>query len=226
MSLQETDKKYIANTYNRFPVSIVSGKGSVVKDENGKDTQQMKVLASCGNDRLGGKDWDDVLYTMLLEKYCIEAGINEEELYDQDKLEIKQKVEKIKRSLTSVTSARENFKINGRIAKIVITRDEFEEETKDLVSQTMSLLDRALQEAKDVKIDKVLLVGGSTYMPMIWSAVAERFPGLVQREDPEQAVAKGAAVYASILVNEIGKEYNIGIGTNIAFLWRRCIHAV
>lgn len=37
MSLQETDKKYIANTYNRFPVSIVSGKGSVVKDENGKE---------------------------------------------------------------------------------------------------------------------------------------------------------------------------------------------
>lgn len=179
---------------------------SMIKDENGKDTQQMKVLASCGNDRLGGKDWDDVLYTMLLEKYCIEVGINEEELYDQDKLEIKQKVEKIKRSLTSVTSARENFKINGRITKIVVTRNEFEEETKDLVSQTMSSLDRALQEAKDVKIDKVLLVGGSTYMPMIWSAVAERFPGLVQREDPEQAVAKGAAVYASILVNEIGKE--------------------
>lgn len=187
-----------------FDVTIFSM--SMIKDKNGNDTQQMKVLASCGNDRLGGKDWDDILYEMFLEKYCMESEINEEELYDQDKLEIKHVVEKAKQKLSSLTSIRERFKINGRITEIVVTRDEFKETTKHMVLQTMNLLDHALQEAKNVEIDKVLLVGGSTYMPMIRNAVEERFPGLVQCEDPDKAVAKGAAIYASILVNEIEKE--------------------
>ena len=63
----------------------------------------------------------------------------------------------------------------------------------------MNFVDSTLAKVPDAVIDTVLLVGGSTYMPMIKNAVEEKFPGKVQQHDPDQAVAKGAAIYASML---------------------------
>ena len=92
--------------------------------------------------------------------------------------------------------------MNGSRTEITIKRSDFEAMTSDKVAQTMNFVDSTLQKVPDVEIDTVLLVGGSTYMPMIQNAVEAKFPGKVQQHDPDQAVAKGAAIYASMLVVE------------------------
>lgn len=183
-----------------FDVTVLNM--SIVKDENGNNKQQMRVLASSGNDKLGGKDWDDILFNILLDRYCQEIGMDPSELDADTRQSVRSKVEKTKKNLSQTDSAKVKIKSDAGPINIVVTREEFEEATRHLVAQTIDLLDVALREAGDVNIDKVLLVGGSTNMPMIKNVVEEKFPGLVQVEDPDRAVAKGAAVYASILVGD------------------------
>lgn len=183
-----------------FDVTVLNM--SIVKDESGNNKQQMRVLASSGNDRLGGKDWDDILYAILLDRYCQEIGMEADDLDADTRQSVRSRVEKTKKNLSQTDSAKVKIKSDAGPINIIVTREEFEEATRHLVAQTIDLLDVALREAGDVNIDKVLLVGGSTNMPMIKAVVEEKFPGLVQVEDPDRAVAKGAAVYASILVEE------------------------
>lgn len=183
-----------------FDVTVLNM--SIEKDDAGNNKQQMKVLASSGNDRLGGKDWDEILYNILLDRYCQEIGLDPSDLEGDTRQSVRSKVEKTKKNLSQTDLAKVKVKSEAGPITIVVTREEFEEATRHLVAQTIDLLNVALNEAGDIKIDKVLLVGGSTNMPMIKKVVEDKFPGLVQVEDPERAVAKGAAVYASILVGE------------------------
>lgn len=183
-----------------FDVTVLNM--SIEKDSMGNNKQQMRVLASSGNDKLGGKDWDDILYNILLDRFCQEIGMDLSDLDADTRQSVRSKVEKTKKNLSQTDSAKVKIKSDAGPINIVVTRNEFEEATRHLVAQTIDLLDVALNDAGDVKIDKVLLVGGSTNMPMIKKIVENKFPGLVQVEDPERAVAKGAAVYASILVSE------------------------
>lgn len=183
-----------------FDVTILAMSNE--KDDNGNDRRQMRVLASTGNDRLGGKDWDDILFSILLDRYCQEIGMSADELEGEIRQSVRSKVEKTKKNLSQTDSAKVKIKSDAGPINIVVTREEFEEATRHLVAQTIDLLDVALNEAGDITIDKVLLVGGSTNMPMIKSIVESKFPGIVQIEDPDRAVAKGAAIYASILVGE------------------------
>lgn len=180
-----------------FDVTVL--RMSMVKDESGSDIRQMKVLASTGNDRLGGKDWDDILYHIVLDRYCQETGESADELDADTRQSIRGKVEKGKKTLSEKNSVKVRLKSS---VNVEVTREEFEEATRHLVAQTIDLLEVALREAGDVTIDKVLLVGGSTKMPMIRTVMEEKFPGRVRMEDPDLAVAKGAAIYASILVEE------------------------
>lgn len=186
-----------------FDVTVL--RMSMTKEENGNDKQHLKILSSTGNDMLGGKDWDDRLYNILLDKFCQEAGTSEDDLEADTRQSIRSMVEEIKIKLSQRESAKGKIRADtGELLDIVVARAEFEEATRNLVAQTMDLLNKALEEAGlgEKDIDKVLLVGGSTWMPMIRTAVKEKFPGIVQIEDPDRAVAKGAAIYASILVEE------------------------
>ena len=88
--------------------------------------------------------------------------------------------------------------------EITVKRSDFEQMTSDIVAKTMNFVDATLEKVPAEAIDTVLLVGGSTYMPMIINAVEAKFPSKVQQHDPDQAVAKGAAIYASMLVEEVG----------------------
>jgi molecular chaperone DnaK (HSP70) len=88
-------------------------------------------------------------------------------------------------------------------SRIKITREEFEDMTKDLLDKTMSFIDRILSKANldESKIDKLLLVGGSSFMPMVQNTVKARFgEEKVIQHDPNLAVAKGAALYAAMTV--------------------------
>ncbi len=183
-----------------FDVTIV--KMSMHPGPDGKDVQKVKVVATGGNDMLGGKDWDDKLYEYILSKCCEENGVQPDDIDVDTKQSIRSQVEKTKKKLSNVASAKVKVNVNGSMTAVEITREDFENMTADLVSQTMDYVQNVLEKSKNVEIDTVLLVGGSTFMPMIRKAVEDKFPGKVQIEDPDRAVAKGAAIYASMIVDE------------------------
>ena len=185
-----------------FDVTLV--KMSMTRNETGKDVQKINVLATGGDDKLGGKDWDDKLFEYILNACCEENGLTPQEIEAETRQDIRSKVEEAKRKLSKKQSAKVRIDVNGSRTEITIKRSDFESMTADKVAQTMNFVESTLQKVPGVEVDTVLLVGGSTYMPMIKNAVEEKFPGKVQQHDPDQAVAKGAAIYASMLVVEEG----------------------
>lgn len=185
-----------------FDVTVV--KMSMAQNDAGNDVQKITVLATGGDDRLGGKDWDDRLYNHILHACCDENGLTPEEIEAETRQDIRSKVEEAKRKLSKKQSAKVRIDVNGSRTEITVTRKDFENMTGDIVAKAMNFVDATLEKVPAEAIDTVLLVGGSTYMPMIKNAVEAKFPGKVQQHDPDQAVAKGAAIYASMLVEEVG----------------------
>lgn len=185
-----------------FDVTVV--KMSMTQNNSGRDVQKITVLATGGDDRLGGKDWDDRLFNYILHACCDENGLTPEEIEAETRQDIRSKVEEAKRKLSKKQSAKIRIDVNGSRTEINVKRSDFEQMTSDIVAKTMNFVDATLEKVPNVEIDTVLLVGGSTYMPMITEAVEAKFPGKVQQHDPDQAVAKGAAIYASMLVEEVG----------------------
>ncbi|MBR6337845.1 MAG: Hsp70 family protein [Ruminococcus sp.] len=167
---------------------------------DGEEVQHAVVLCSDGSDMLGGKDWDDVLYQKLEGVLCEENGIEPSDLEPEDRQAIRSQIEKTKRKLSRADSCDVRIPYNGSITRITVTREEFESLTSALVDKTMSFVENVIGRLNGQEVDTVLLVGGSTMMPMIQRAVEARFPGKVQQEDPHRAVAKGAAIYASLLM--------------------------
>ncbi|MBQ4402980.1 MAG: Hsp70 family protein [Selenomonadaceae bacterium] len=185
-----------------FDVTVL--KMSMTQNDSGRDVQKITVLATDGDDVLGGKDWDDKLYNHILHACCDENGLTPEEIEAETRQDIRSKVEEAKRKLSKKQSAKVRIDVNGSRTEITVKRADFEQMTSDLVAKTMNFVDAILDKVPAAEIDTVLLVGGSTYMPMIINAVEGKFPGKVQQHDPDQAVAKGAAIYASMLVEEVG----------------------
>ena len=185
-----------------FDVTLV--KMSMTRNEQGKDVQKINVLATGGDDRLGGKDWDDKLFEYILNACCEENGLTPQDIEAETRQDIRSKVEEVKRKLSKKQSSKVRIDVSGSRTEITVKRADFENMTADKVAQTMNFVESTLQKVPGVEVDTVLLVGGSTYMPMIQNAVEARFPGKVQQHDPDQAVAKGAAIYASMLVVEEG----------------------
>ncbi len=191
-----------------FDVTIV--KMSMVLNSEGNEVQRVSVVATGGNDLLGGKDWDDKLFDHILQACCDENALTPDEIDPETRQAIRSRVETAKKKLTNAESAKVKVSVNGAMTTVTITREEFEALTADKVAQTMTYVEDVLGKAGNIEIDTVLLVGGSTFMPMIRSAVEARFPGKVQLEDPDRAVAKGAAIYASMLVDEYNAEPESG----------------
>ncbi len=183
-----------------FDVTIV--KMSLVMNADGNEVQKVTVITTGGNDELGGKDWDDKLFDHILHACCEENGLTPDEIDVETRQLIRSRVETTKKKLSNAETAKVKINVNGAMTTINITREEFENLTSDKVAQTMTYVEDTLQKAGNIDIDTVLLVGGSTFMPMIRNAVEARFPGKVQIEDPDRAVAKGAAICASMLVEE------------------------
>ncbi len=183
-----------------FDVTIV--KMSLVMNADGNEVQKVTVITTGGNDELGGKDWDDKLFDHILQACCDENGLTPDEIDVETRQLIRSRVETTKKKLSNAETAKVKINVNGAMTTINISREEFENLTSDKVAQTMTYVEDTLQKAGNIEIDTVLLVGGSTFMPMIRNAVEARFPGKVQIEDPDRAVAKGAAICASMLVEE------------------------
>lgn len=166
-----------------FDVSILKFHGGIV------DT-----LSTRGDHHLGGADWDAALARIATKK--IGADFDDMPKAEQNKLMLV--AEDCKKMLTETESATMQFNYKG-IKNVEVTRAEFEDATLDLMIKTKLLLEEALDAANLTAgaIDEIILVGGSSRMPMVDKLVSELFSIKAKIADPDMAVAKGAALTAS-----------------------------
>ena len=171
-------------------------------DESGKAF--IDIIKTGGNDRLGGIDWDARMYDYMCEKYAFENGVSHDDMELELQQKIKAQIEQAKKDLSTLQKKSYTISYDGDRTRIELTREDFESRTQDLVEQTMDFVTHLLDDSgvSSDNVDVVLLVGGSTKMPMIRTAVEVMFPGKVRVEDPDLAVAKGAALAAAIEWNE------------------------
>ena len=170
-----------------------------------------EVLATNGNNRLGGDDFDQRIMDYLCDVFRKENGID----LRNDRMamqRLKEAAEKAKIELSGVTTTNINLPFitadatGPKHLDMTLTRAKFEELTADLVEKTMGPTRQAMQDAglTPEKIDKVLLVGGATRMPAVQEAVRkylnkEPFKGI----NPDECVAIGAAIQAGVLTGEV-----------------------
>lgn len=176
-----------------FDVTIMEVKG-----------QEMKILATNGDHRLGGKDWDDKIIIHAAEGFESEHGENP--LTDLSAyLDIQTRAVDAKIQLSTLNRATIITNYAGKSHRIELTRQEFEEMTNNLVERCRSLVDLVLHEITFTtdQIDKVLLVGGSTRLPMIQNMLTEHFGKPPETSgNPDEAVAIGAAVMGELIQSE------------------------
>ena len=158
----------------------------------------IKVICSDGDHDLGGKDWDGYLVQVISNK--IIESVGEVEFDESAQQELRLNAENMKKALTGKQKAKAVFyKVEGS-PKIEVTRDEFNRATESLLNSTLSKTEDAIKIAADKgygKIDEILLVGGSTKMPQVKEALSEKYRDCkIQFLEPDEAVAKGAAIHA------------------------------
>lgn len=183
-----------------FDVSII---------EMGDGVQE--VLATAGNNRLGGDDFDKRIMDWMISSFKQETGID----LSGDKMamqRLKEAAEKAKIELSGMTSSAINLPFitadatGPKHLDLTLTRAKFNELTADLVEMTMGPVRQALSDSglKIDEINKVLLVGGSSRIPAVQEAVKkftgkEPFKGI----NPDECVAIGAALQAGVLGGEV-----------------------
>jgi molecular chaperone DnaK len=160
----------------------------------------IRVVATGGDHRLGGADWDQRMVQLLASRFQEENSEAPDPL-DDDLIaaELRLEAEEAKRALTARESITQVMKAGSVRAAVSITRVDFEQATQDLLESTIDFTRDTLEKARErgvEQIDRVLLVGGSSFMPAVKRRLEEAFPGWSpQLGDPNQAVAKGAALY-------------------------------
>jgi molecular chaperone DnaK len=172
---------------------------------------KIEVKATNGDHQLGGKDWDEALIQYIAERFESMHGISP--LTDEgDYQSLKEKALSAKISLSSLPKVNIIYGCRGKTIKEEITRETFEKITTRQVEQCRMLTERVLKETKHVlnipkeesiKIDVVLLAGGSTRMPMVINMLRDYFGKEPSKSlNPDECVALGAAVKAALLKKE------------------------
>ena len=170
-----------------------------------------EVLATRGNNRLGGDDFDNKLVDYLANEFKKENGVDlTKDLTAMQRL--KDAAEKAKKELSSTTTSNVNLPfitaVDGQPVHLDITvsKAKFDELTKDLVDETKKPVQDALSDAglSASDIDKVLLVGGSTRIPAVQELVKSLLGKEPQRDiNPDESVALGAAIQGGVLTGEV-----------------------
>lgn len=173
---------------------------------NGSD---FKALATGGDVFLGGVDWDRRLVDHIAEKFK-EKNHGFDPRSDAAGLHrLMREAEDVKRALTARDQIAITFEHVGHNLRLPITRTEFETMTADLIERTRFTVRWVLSEAKMTwkDVTRLLLVGGSTRMPMVQKVLEEESGLKVDRSlSPDEAVAHGAALYAGYLISKADPE--------------------
>ena len=170
-----------------------------------------EVLATNGNNKLGGDDFDDALLKFMADTFAKENGVD----LRADKMahqRLKEAAEKAKKELSSAQTTNVNLPFitvnqDGPLhMNMDISRAKFDQLTQDLVAKTIDPVKKAMADAGVTSgdISKVILVGGSTRIPAVQEAVKEAtgkepFKGI----NPDERVAIGAAIQAGVLTGEV-----------------------
>jgi len=160
----------------------------------------IEVICTDGDHELGGADWDARLVEYLAERFRDEHPDAGDPLDDkQTEQQLRRDAEDAKKALTLRMSQTVRVMHEGRVAAVEVTREKFEEITKDLLDRTIEITGRTLATAADKGVhdyDDLVLVGGSTKMPAVASRLSTELGLSPKLADPDLAVAKGAALYA------------------------------
>lgn len=159
------------------------------------------VVGTDGERNLGGRNWDDLLINYLRSAFQDRTGI-EISRESEDEAMLRDRAEAAKMALTQSSKTAVFISHSGRNEKVVVTRDEFEQLTKDLLDRTKWLIEDVMEAAGRTvnSVDKLLLVGGSTRMPMVSEMISSTW-GITPDKSvhPDEAVALGAALHAAQL---------------------------
>jgi molecular chaperone DnaK len=159
------------------------------------------VVCTDGDHRLGGANWDDEIVEFLLNCFLGEHPDSAAASSEEFRQELSTVAEEMKKSLSSTRSRRYAMSFGGDTSRAELTRDELEDLGAGLLERTMDITERTVKTAREAGIthfDDVLLVGGSTRAPAVAARLRERFGFEPRLHDPDQAVAKGAALFALI----------------------------
>jgi molecular chaperone DnaK len=191
---------------------IKNGEHLVVYDLGGgtfdvtvvKKEEELVILNSEGDHQLGGKDWDDKLLEYINQEFKKEFGMDifsEQEDNFNDFLVLS---ENCKKQLSTMESAHINIQVNQIKKKYTITRALFEEITQSLLERTIQLVKHSIQKANlsPAQVRGLILVGGSTRMPMIGQYL-EKVLGipLLRGINPDEAICLGATIFADLKMN-------------------------
>jgi molecular chaperone DnaK len=161
--------------------------------------ESVEVVCTGGDHNLGGKDWDDRIVSYLVERFQEETGITEDILDDPDTWQdLQLSAEKAKKSLSQRSKTPIAITHGGQRIKLMLERDKFEELTEDLIHRTIDFTREMLDAAKAKgfhSFDEFILVGGATRMPQVIERISAEFNVTPKIFDPDEAVAKGAAIY-------------------------------
>ena len=176
------------------------------------DQPQIEVKATSGDNRLGGDDFDDVIVEWILSEFKKNTGIDlSGDIQAMSRLREAAEKAKIELSGTGTTQINLPF-ITMRDGQpehldLSLSRAKFEELIANLIERTMAPTRQAMKDAGVSKgeVDKVILVGGSTRVPAVQTAIEQEvgkapFKGI----NPDEAVAVGAALQAGIIVGDEG----------------------
>lgn len=171
-----------------------------------------EVKSTSGNTHLGGDDFDNCIMDYLVKEFKKENGVD----LSKDKLamqRLKEISEKAKKDLSGMTSTQISAPFISQSKDgqplhldMTLTRAKFEDLIEDLVESTLDPVHKALKDAglKKDDIDKVIMVGGSTRIPMVYDLVKKELGKDPSREvNPDEAVAMGAAIQGGVLTGEV-----------------------
>jgi molecular chaperone DnaK len=163
--------------------------------------ETFESIATHGDPHLGGFDWDNLLIEWLNQEFQAQGGPS---LSEDPRLlaDLRDKAESLKRNLTIRDTGAVFLSAGGVNAKITVTRSKFEELTQHLLNRTETTLDLVMDDAglNYADVDRVILVGGSTKMPMVKDLVKRVTGHEPQRGvNPDEVVALGAAIVASMV---------------------------
>ena len=202
--IDKTDKEHTILVYDlgggTFDVSILS-----LADGT------FEVIATSGNNSLGGDDFDKVVMDYMVSEFKKQEGVD----LSKDKMalqRLKDAAEKAKKELSGISKAEISLPfismgVNGPLhLTMSLTRAKFDELTANLVDKTIGPVRQALSDAKMTPkdIDEVLLVGGSTRIPAVQEAVKKLLGKEPNKSvNPDEVVAMGAAIQGGVLVGDV-----------------------
>ncbi len=159
----------------------------------------IRVICTGGDHRLGGTLWDEAIVMFLSEEFRGQTGLESDPMDDPEVLnDLFLQAERGKKTLTQREKAPFRVTHEGQQARVELDRAKFEEITKHLLDRTVELTREMLADAKlkgHENFDKIILVGGATRMPQVRERIVAEFGREPEVFDPDEAVAKGAALF-------------------------------